>query len=73
MGHELRSNGLLNVEVSQDRVSSLASRLAEVQWRMVRMAPSRRLRRSQVEDGRVDKSACIRLFYHIFTIFNVSP
>jgi hypothetical protein len=37
----------------------------------VHVAPSRRLRWRQVEDGRVDATSCVGPCYHIFTIFNV--
>jgi hypothetical protein len=50
---------------------SLASKLAEAQRRVVHVAPSRRLCRSQVEDGRVDAMGCIRPFYPNFADFNV--
>jgi hypothetical protein len=51
--------------------SSLALRLAEAQRWVVYMAPSRRLRWSQVEDGRVDVMGCIGPFYPTFIVFNV--
>jgi hypothetical protein len=35
------------------------------------VTPSRRLRRRQVEDGRVDAMGCVRPCYHTFTVFNV--
>jgi hypothetical protein len=38
---------------------SLTSRLAETHWRVVHVAPSRRSREDQVEDGRVDAMDCI--------------
>jgi hypothetical protein len=50
---------------------SLTSRLAEMRWRVVHVAPSWRLRRSQVVDGRVDVMSCIGPFYPTFTVFNV--
>jgi hypothetical protein len=54
VGHALRSSGLLRVEVS------LGSRLVEVRWQVVHVAPSQRLRRSQVKNGRVDVTGCVR-------------
>jgi hypothetical protein len=49
----------------------LASRLMEAQRRVVHVAPSRRLRQSQVEDGWVDAMGCIGPFYPTFAVFNV--
>jgi hypothetical protein len=51
--------------------SSLASRPAEAQRRMVHVAPSRRLHQSQVEDGRADAMGCVRRCYPCFAIFIV--
>jgi hypothetical protein len=48
---------------------SLASRLAETQWRVVHMPPSRRLRRVQIEDRCVDAMGCSGPFYPRITIF----
>jgi hypothetical protein len=70
MGHASRSSGLLRVEANLARVYQ-ASRLAETRWRVVHVAPSRRLRRSQVEDGRVDAMGCVGSCYPIFIVFNV--
>jgi hypothetical protein len=38
---------------------------------VVHVAPSRRWRYSQVEDGRVDAMGCVRPYYPTFVIFNV--
>jgi hypothetical protein len=35
------------------------------------VAPSWRLRQRQVEDGRVDATGCVGLYYHTFVVFNV--
>jgi hypothetical protein len=51
--------------------SSLASRLAEVQRRVMHVVISWRLHQSQVEDGRVDATGCIGSFYPTFTVFIV--
>jgi hypothetical protein len=48
---------------------SLASRLAEAQRWVVDVAPSRRLRQSQVQDGRVDATGCIGPCYPCFAVF----
>jgi hypothetical protein len=50
---------------------SLASRLAEVQQRIVHVVPSRKLRRVQAEDERVDTIDCIGPYYHYFIVFIV--
>jgi hypothetical protein len=47
---------------------SLASRLAEARRRVVHVVPSRRLRRSQVEDGWVDTMGCVGLCYPCFVV-----
>jgi hypothetical protein len=51
--------------------SSLASRLAEARRWVVHVAPSWRLCRSQVEDGRIDAMGCVEPSYPIFAVFNV--
>jgi hypothetical protein len=38
---------------------------------MVHVASSRRLRRKQVEDGRVDETDCVRAYYPTFAVFNI--
>jgi hypothetical protein len=38
---------------------------------VLHVAPSRMLRRRQVEDGRVDETGCARPCYPTFAIFNV--
>jgi hypothetical protein len=50
---------------------SLASRLVEAQWRVVHVAPSWRLRRDQVKDGRVDATGCVGPYYPYFAVFYV--
>jgi hypothetical protein len=50
---------------------SLASRLVEARQGVVHVAPSRMLRRDQVEDGRVDAMDCVESCYPCFIIFNV--
>jgi hypothetical protein len=53
-GHTTRFSGLLHVEASWARVFQFASKLVEARRCMVHVALSRRLRREQVEDGRID-------------------
>jgi hypothetical protein len=50
---------------------SLVSRLAEARWWVVHMAPSRRLRRNQVEDERIDATDCVGPCYPYFDVFYV--
>jgi hypothetical protein len=50
---------------------SLAWRLAEAWQRVVHVAPSQKLRRRQVEDGRVDVTGCVGPCYPTFAVFNV--
>jgi hypothetical protein len=71
VGHVLRSSGLLHVKASWNTVSSLTSRLEEARWWVVHVAPSRRLRQVQVEDGRVDAMGCIGPFYLRIIVFYV--
>jgi hypothetical protein len=48
---------------------SLASRMVAVRGWMVHVTPSRRLRRSQVEDGRVDTTGYVGPCYSCFIVF----
>jgi hypothetical protein len=48
---------------------SLASRLVEARQWVVHVAPSRRLRRSQVEHGRVDAMGYVGPCYPCFAVF----
>jgi hypothetical protein len=50
---------------------SLVWRLVEARQRVVHVAPSRRLRRRQAEDGRVNAMGYVRPCYRTFTVFNV--
>jgi hypothetical protein len=49
--------------------SNLALRLTETRRWVVHVALSRRLRRSQIKDGRVDATGYIRLYYPCFIVF----
>jgi hypothetical protein len=69
VGHASRSSGLLDMEASLARVPSLTSRLAEARRWVVHMTPSQRLRRSQVEDERVDAMGCVKPCYPCFVVF----
>jgi hypothetical protein len=69
--HASRSSGLLHVEASRAWVSLSGSKTGGgVAW-MVHMATSRRLRRDQVEDGRVDVMGHIGPCYPCFAVFIV--
>jgi hypothetical protein len=48
---------------------SLALRLVEARRRVVYVAPSRRLRQVQLEDGRVDATAYVGPCYLCFIVF----
>jgi hypothetical protein len=48
---------------------SLASRLVGAQQQVVHVAPSQRLHRDQVEDGRFDATGCVRPYYPYFAVF----
>jgi hypothetical protein len=61
--HASRSSGLLRVEASQARVFQFVLKLVESRRQVVHVASSRRWRRDQVEDGRVDTMDCVGPFY----------
>jgi hypothetical protein len=69
--HTSGSNDLFHVKASQFRFFQFASKLAEARRRVVHVASLWRLRRSQVEDGRVDMMGYIGPFYPTFVIFIV--
>jgi hypothetical protein len=50
---------------------SLARKLAEARRWVVHVVSSRRLRRRQVKDGRVDATGCVGPYYPTFVAFNV--
>jgi hypothetical protein len=71
VGHPSRSNELIHMEASGVRVSQSSLKTgAGVVW-MVHVTSSRRLRRVEAEDGRVDVMGCIGPFYPNFIIFIV--
>jgi hypothetical protein len=67
----LGSSGLLHVEVSLARVSQSDLKTDGGATVGGARAPSRRLRRRQVEDGRVDVMSCVEPCYPTFIIFNI--
>jgi hypothetical protein len=67
--HASRYIDLLRVEASRVRVFQFASRLVETRRRVVHVALSRRLRRIQVKDGRVNAMGCVKLCHLYFTVF----
>jgi hypothetical protein len=71
VGHASKSSGLLRLEMSRARVSQSSLKTGGgVTW-MVHVASSQRLRGDEAEDGRVDVTCRIRLFYPNFIIFIV--
>jgi hypothetical protein len=71
VGHASISSGLLRMETSRVGFPSLASSLVEAGWWVVHVAPSQRLHRGQVEDGRIDTLGCVGPCYPCFAIFIV--
>jgi hypothetical protein len=68
-GHASRSAGLLHLKQVTLEFSSLASRLAEAQRRVVHVASSWRLHQDQVKDGWVDAMGNVGPCYPYFTVF----
>jgi hypothetical protein len=71
VGHASRSSDLLRVKASRVRFSQFGSKLVNVRRRVVHVAASRRLRRDQVKDRRVDVTGCVGPRYPYFTVFHV--
>jgi hypothetical protein len=63
VGHALRSSSLLHREASQARVSQSGLKTGGGTARMVHVASSQKSRLDEAEDGRVDVTRCIGLFY----------
>jgi hypothetical protein len=61
--HASRSSSLLRLEECRARVFQFASKLAEMWRRVVYVAPSRRSRDNQVEDGWIDAMGYVGPFY----------
>jgi hypothetical protein len=71
MGHTSRSNILLHLEASLARISQSSLKTGGgVVW-MVQVASSWRSRRDEAEDGWVDATGYIGLFYPNFVVFIV--
>jgi hypothetical protein len=66
-----RSSGLLHLEASRGRVFQFGLKIGGGAAWMVHIASSRRLRRVEAEDRRVDVMGYIRPFYSNFTFFYV--
>jgi hypothetical protein len=62
---------MLRMKSSLARVSQSGLKTTEARRRVVHVAPSRRLRRRQVEEERVDVMGCVGPYYPTFTVFNV--
>jgi hypothetical protein len=71
VGYTSRSSDLLRCEGSQTRVFQFVSKLAEERRRVVHVASSQRSCGDEAEDGRVDATDCIGLFYPYFAVFIV--
>jgi hypothetical protein len=71
MGHASRSSGLLCVKASLARVSQSGLKTGGRGTAGGTCGTIVRLRRRQIEDGRVDAMGCIRLCYLTFPVFNV--
>jgi hypothetical protein len=71
MGPVSRSSDLLCVKASLARVSQSGLKTGGARRRVLHVAPSRRLRRSQVEDGRVDAMGCVRPCYTCCAVFTL--
>jgi hypothetical protein len=70
-GHASRSSRLLHLETSQARVFQSSLKTGGGATRMMNVISSWRLRRVEAEDGRIDATGCIRLFYSNFIVFYV--
>jgi hypothetical protein len=71
VGRASRSSDLLYLEVSQTRVSQFASKLSEARRRVVYVTSLQRSRGDEAENGWVDATGCIRLFYSNFVVLVV--
>jgi hypothetical protein len=67
--HALRSSGSLRLKACRAGVFRFASKLTAERRHVVHVASSRRLREDEVEDGQVNATSYIRLFYPIFAVF----
>jgi hypothetical protein len=70
-GHALRSSGLLHLKASLARVSQSSLKTSEGAAWMVHVESTWRSRGDELEDGRVDATGCIGLFYFNFVVFIV--
>jgi hypothetical protein len=71
MRHTSRSSGLLHLEAILVRVSQSSLKTGGGAARMIYVASSCRSHGDKAEDGRVDVTGCIELFYPNFTVFVV--
>jgi hypothetical protein len=70
-GHASRSNGLLRLEASRPSVSESGLKTGGGAAHMVYMTSSQRSRGDEAEDGGVDVTGCIGLFYPNFVVSTV--
>jgi hypothetical protein len=71
VGHVSRPSGLLHLEASRARVFQSDVKTGGGTVQMVHVVSLWRSRGVEAEDGRVDTTVCIGLFYPNFTIFIV--
>jgi hypothetical protein len=71
VGHALRSSGLLRIEASRVRISQSALKTSGGATTGGARGTIVKVASSQVEDGRVDATDCVRPWYLNFAIFNV--
>jgi hypothetical protein len=71
VGHTSRYSGLLHVKASQTRIFQSSLKTGRGAARMVHVASSWRSREDEAEDGWIETTGCIRLFYPNFTVFIV--
>jgi hypothetical protein len=71
VGHASKSSGLLRLEACRARVFQFDLKTGVGVTTVVHVTPSQRLRRDQVEDGRVDATGCVGPCYSYFAIFYI--
>jgi hypothetical protein len=71
VGHASRSSCLLRVETSRAMISQFGLKTGKGAVWMVHVTSSRRSRQDEPENGRVDATGCIKLFYPKFAVFIV--
>jgi hypothetical protein len=70
-GHASRSSGSFHLDASRVMISQSGLKTGGGTEQMVHVTSSRRSRGDEAEDGQVDTTGYIRLFYSNFTVFIV--